>query len=632
MPQAWKAAPEVAKIARQIISESHPHLAETRVEFRFFDEEKKKLNHSIFGYAEIISGDKAYMATWMPDQFGEIVQPESFREPEPFFMISIWEKAWRNLMESQRLALVDHELCHCIIELDERNNPVLRLVGHDIEEFNAIVARHGLWMPHEEAFVKSIRTEQNSLFEPKKDSTAENHFLSEIAASVGAIGDIEVNIGDGKKVVARKSTTEENKVELTVVDGDRHTPIVASSHKRVAAKYQGMSNGVKCPPLNLLDNPEKLKNADENEVSETSSMIEAVLKDFRLKAEIQGVSHGPAVTRYEAVLNKGTHVRKVKALSDNIAMSLKAESVRIQAPIPGRDAVGFEIPNKVRQIVHLSDICGSEAFWNASALNFAVGMNLAGDPVISDLAAAPHFLVAGATGSGKSIALNSIITSLLMRNDPSTLRFVMIDPKRVELVQFDGIPHLMCPVVSQISDAPAILRAITREMDRRYMKFEEAKVRNIDSFNESATDRLPYIAVVIDELADLILMHKKEVETEITRIGQLARAAGIHLIVATQRPSVDVITDVIKANIPSRMGLTVASGVDSKVILDSMGAERLIGKGDMLLSTQNTPEPIRVQGCLVTEKEVTAICEYWKNSIATSSAIDGFSMVGGIGS
>jgi len=296
-------------------------------------------------------------------------------------------------------------------------------------------------------------------------------------------------------------------------------------------------------------------------------------------------------------------------------MALAASHVRVEAPIPGKSAIGVEVPNAQPSVVTLRELCDTAEFRdNPSRLLVALGQDVAGVSKYADLAKMPHLLIGGATNSGKSIGLATIITSLLMRNTPKDCRLVLIDPKRVELSLFDHVPHLMCPVVRDVKEAPGVLRAVWREMDRRYDMFAEAGVRNVDGWNEKASfqDRLPYIVVVIDELADMMIQAAAEVETSICRLAQLARATGIHLVIATQRPSVDVITGTIKANIASRIAFSVSSGIDSRTILDQVGAERLVGKGDMLFLPIDASKPVRVQGCYVGEREIEAVCEHWK--------------------
>lgn len=341
------------------------------------------------------------------------------------------------------------------------------------------------------------------------------------------------------------------------------------------------------------------------------------LSQFNVPATMDQVVIGPRLTQYQVYVPAGSSVKKISGLAQDIQMQLGVQSVRIEAPIPGKQAVGIEIPNSQPRTVGLEELVATESFMNSDKrLLMAVGLNLHGLPVYADLAAMPHLLIAGATGAGKSIGLASLICSLLLRNTPRDLRLIMIDPKKVELTLFEGLPHLMCPVIKDVKEAPGVLRALWREMDRRYDLLSELKVRNIDGYNAKVeeADRMPAIVCVIDELADLMLQARDEVETSIARLTQLARAVGIHMIVATQRPSVDIITGLIKANIPSRIGFKVSSMIDSRVVLDENGAEVLLGRGDLLFKSNEHPgAPVRVQSAFVSEVEIEEICNYWRD-------------------
>lgn len=373
--------------------------------------------------------------------------------------------------------------------------------------------------------------------------------------------------------------------------------------------------GYELPPLTVLHEPKPAPPRDAQEMQRNIETLENTLDQFGIEASVVEVATGPTITRYEIQLGPGVRVNRITALADNMAMDLAASQVRVEAPIPGKAAIGIEVPNKKATPVSLRELCALPAFTTAdSRLTIALGKDVSGEAVFADIATLPHLLIGGATNSGKSIGLATLITSLLMRNTPKEVRMVMIDPKRVELTLFDRIPHLMCPVIKDVKEAAGVLRAVWREMDRRYDLFSERGFRNIQAFNEQASfaDRMPYIVVIIDELADLMIQCGAEVETVIVRLAQLARAVGIHLVIATQRPSVDVITGLIKANIPSRMAFSVASQIDSRTILDSKGAEALIGRGDMLWSPINLNKPMRVQGCYVSEAEIAAICDHWR--------------------
>jgi len=367
------------------------------------------------------------------------------------------------------------------------------------------------------------------------------------------------------------------------------------------------------PPVDLLDDSPPTPERSADELNEKVEIIERTLQEFKIAANVVEIAHGPTVTRYEIELAPGIRVNKIVSLADNIAMSLAAINVRVEAPIPGKAAIGVEVPNRHRGLVGLKDVLGTPELVNhPSRLAFPLGLDVSGRPIVADLAAMPHLLVAGATNMGKSVMLNSLISSLLFRTTPRELKMILIDPKRVELSLFDGIPHLICPVIRDIRAAAGILRAAVQEMERRYDKLSNKGTRNIQGYNDMVEprDHMPYIIIVVDELADLMMQAAPEVEGSICRIAQLARAVGIHLVIATQRPSVDVVTGTIKANIASRVAFAVSSHVDSRTVLDQNGAERLVGKGDMLFRPIDAPKPVRIQGAHVSEHEVKRLVEH----------------------
>jgi DNA segregation ATPase FtsK/SpoIIIE, S-DNA-T family len=383
--------------------------------------------------------------------------------------------------------------------------------------------------------------------------------------------------------------------------------------------------GYQLPAINILQEPDEKPKRTAHEMQRNIETIEGTLEQFGIDANVVEVATGPTITRYEIQLGPGIRVARIVSLADNIAMDMAASQVRVEAPIPGKAAIGLEIPNATSSMVKIRELVESKEFMDhPSRLCVALGKDVGGVNRYADLTKMPHLLIAGATNSGKSIGLATLITSLLMRNTPKDVRLVMIDPKRVELTLFDQIPHLLCPVIKDVKEAPGVLRAVWREMDRRYDLLSEKGVRNIDGWNAKASyqDKMPYIVVIIDELADLMIQAKAEVETSIVRLAQLARAVGIHLVIATQRPSVDVITGTIKANIPSRVAFAVASQIDSRTILDSKGAEALIGRGDMLYMPIDATKPVRVQGCYVSEAEIEQICNHWRSQESPSYAFD----------
>ena len=377
------------------------------------------------------------------------------------------------------------------------------------------------------------------------------------------------------------------------------------------------------PPFSLLDKGERRRNDEtERELKETAHRLQETLRTFGVQVTVTDISQGPTVTRYELRPDKGVKVSKIINLSDDIKLRLAATDIRIEAPIPGKSAIGIEVPNKTETTVHLRDLLESQDFRRYDGrLPFAVGKDLGGRTVISDISRMPHVLIAGATGSGKSVCINTIILSILYRTSPDQVRLLLIDPKVVELSVYKKIPHLMVPVVTDARKASAALNWAVAEMEKRYHLFAAANVRDLAGFNALVTksikegtdpgfEILPRLVIIVDELADLMMVAKSEVETAIVRLAQLARAAGIHLIIATQRPSVNVITGIIKANMPSRIAFAVTSQVDSRTILDMGGAEKLLGKGDMLFFPQNYQKPARIQGAFVSDDEVLRVVDF----------------------
>lgn len=370
------------------------------------------------------------------------------------------------------------------------------------------------------------------------------------------------------------------------------------------------------PPFRLLGKPNSAgKSGDQNDYMQTARKLEATLESFGVRAKVLEVVRGPAVTRYEIQPDIGVKVSRIVNLTDDIALALAAKDIRMEAPIPGKSAIGIEVPNNEVSIVTMREVMETTIFQEAeSKLSVAFGRDISGQTIIGNLAKMPHLLVAGATGSGKSVCINGIITSILYKAKPDEVKFLMVDPKMVELNVYNGIPHLLAPVVTDPKRASLALKKIVVEMEKRYELFSKSGTRNIEGYNKLMKDNLPavlpFIVVIVDELADLMMVAANDVEEAITRLAQMARAAGIHLIIATQRPSVDVITGVIKANIPSRIAFGVSSNVDSRTILDMAGAEKLLGRGDMLFMPMGSSKPIRVQGAYLTDQEVENIVDY----------------------
>jgi S-DNA-T family DNA segregation ATPase FtsK/SpoIIIE len=377
------------------------------------------------------------------------------------------------------------------------------------------------------------------------------------------------------------------------------------------------------PPIEqILDSGQRTQH-DEALDHERATLIEETLKSFGAPVKVVEINRGPTITQFGVepdfieTRNGRMRVRvsKIVSLADDLALALSARTVRIQAPVPGKGFVGLEVPNEHINPVMLRDVLESEAFRRLdSPLRFALGKNVAGQAIAYDLASMPHLLIAGATGSGKSVCVNALICCFLMNNTPDDLRLIMVDPKRVELSGYNGIPHLLAPVVVELEKVVSVLQWVTREMDMRYRKLSEAGARNIVEYNlrQPPDRRLPYLVVIIDELADLMMLAPDETERTIARLAQMARATGIHLVIATQRPSVEVVTGLIKANFPARIAFAVAANVDSRVILDQPGAERLLGRGDMLFQAPDAPAPIRLQGVFVSDQEIFQLVSYWQ--------------------
>jgi S-DNA-T family DNA segregation ATPase FtsK/SpoIIIE len=373
----------------------------------------------------------------------------------------------------------------------------------------------------------------------------------------------------------------------------------------------------KLPAVSLLDTVTARRERMADEIKRNVKVIETTLQTFGVECKVVGVNPGPAVTQYEVQPGPGVQVKRITALQNDLSLALAAAPLRIEAPIPGKSAVGIEVPNKSASLVTIREVIETAAFREGTnKLALGLGNDVSGQSIVADLTRMPHLLIAGATGQGKSVCINALITSLLFQVTPDHLRLLLIDPKRVELTGYNGLPHLALPVLVESHQAAAALRWAVAEMDRRYKLFSAEGVRNIAGYNDKATLKLartlPYIVIVIDELADLMMVAAGEIEELICRIAQLARAVGIHLIIATQRPSADIITGLIKANIPSRIAFAVGSQVDSRVILDTSGAEKLLGRGDMLYQPVDAGKPTRIQGAFVSDPEVEGVVNFWK--------------------
>ena len=435
--------------------------------------------------------------------------------------------------------------------------------------------------------------------------------------------------------MTRKLGRRRQEAEVAEREAAKTKPVskkTAPKKKKEAPAQPISKDGFQLPPMTLLATGGARRGSTEEELRDVAAELQGPLEDFGVMASVVGWVEGPTVTLFKVDLPSGVRVSKVTNLTDDIALALAAPGVRIFAPIPGTNYVGIEVPNRNRQMVYLPDVLAAAG---PGPLQVAIGEDVEGHAIVHDLAKMPHVLIAGTTGSGKSVEVNSMIMSILMRATPAEVRFIMVDPKRVEFAPYEGIPHLYVPVVTECREASSALSWAVAEMERRLKMFSKCGVRNIITFNEKARaaqaadeaaekrgeeppenpygEPIPYIVIIIDELADLMMNVGKEVEFSISRIAQLARAAGIHLIIATQRPSTNVVTGLIKANITCRIGLTVASGIDSRVILDSTGAENLIGMGDMLLAKPEYPKPIRIQGPYIPDDEIVAVVAHLKS-------------------
>lgn len=437
---------------------------------------------------------------------------------------------------------------------------------------------------------------------------------------------VPVVLPNEQETTAKSLVDSEKSSTNTIQDLKMENKTVAAV-KNVSAKEVGKSDAeYRFPPLELLQRSKTSATTKEDTIRQNAIKLQEVLKSFGVNVTMTNYSCGPSVTRYEMVPEQGVKVSKITGLADDIMMNLAAQSIRIEAPIPGKSAVGIEIPNGSRSGVGFRELIDTEKFIkHPSKISFAVGKDIEGNVVVEDIAKMPHLLIAGATGSGKSVCTNTLIMSILYKARPDEVKLILIDPKQVELKVYNGIPHLLTPVVTDPKKAAGALNWAVAEMTKRYQMFSECNVRNIQGYNdkvkeletsgmveEEKLEKMSQIVIIVDELADLMMVAKAEVEEAIVRLAQLARAAGIHLVIATQRPSVDVVTGLIKANVPSRIALSVSSGVDSRTIIDSVGAEKLLGNGDMLFYPTMYPKPVRVQGAYISDDEVVNVVEYLK--------------------
>ena len=447
--------------------------------------------------------------------------------------------------------------------------------------------------------------------EEVENSISEEEFINEKEKKEISYED---NTYNNKKEIKKEEIKEikEEKIEVKKVEELEDTKNLLS---QIEIGKREKPNNWQFPPLDFIKKPPSSKREiDEEEIDKKIKILIEKLQQFKIEGDVVRYYVGPIVTTFEFKPLPHIKVSKILALQDDLAMALKAQSIRIQAPIPGKDVVGIEIPNDKIETIYLREIIESDIFKKAkSSLTIALGKDVVGAPFVTDLKKLPHLLIAGTTGSGKSVGINAMILSLLYRNTPDELKFVMIDPKMLEFSIYNDIPHLLTPVITEPKKAIKVLNAMVKEMERRYKLMSKVKVKNIENYNAKVDEKLPYIVVIIDELADLMMTSGKDVEYSIARLAQMARASGIHLIVATQRPSVDVVTGLIKANLPSRISFKVGQKIDSKVILDQFGAESLLGRGDMLFTPPGSSKLIRLHAPFTTEEEIEKVVEFLKS-------------------
>jgi len=464
----------------------------------------------------------------------------------------------------------------------------------------------------------------------KKETVLENNIKDEIKPKQELKEDLQEEIQKFPKEIEEikeepiesekeeNFTKEEKSIEKDIATKVTHATELEDTKKLLSQIEIGQRNkpkGWKFPSLKFLtESPKTKKEINEAEIDKKIKILIEKLKQFKVEGDVVRYYVGPVVTTFEFKPLPHIKVSKILALQDDLAMALKAQSIRIQAPIPGKDVVGIEIPNEKQDIIYLREILESNIFQNSkSPLTLALGKDIVGAPFVTDLAKLPHLLIAGTTGSGKSVGINAMILSFLYKNSPDELKLIMIDPKMLEFSIYNDIPHLLTPVITEPKKAITALNAMVKEMEKRYKLMAKMKVKNIENYNKKADEKMPYIVIIIDELADLMMTSGKDVEYSIARLAQMARASGIHLIVATQRPSVDVVTGLIKANLPSRISFKVGQKIDSKVILDQFGAESLLGKGDMLFTPPGISGLIRLHAPFTSEDEIETIVEFLKS-------------------
>nr|TXF81582.1 DNA translocase FtsK [Alkalicoccus halolimnae] len=488
------------------------------------------------------------------------------------------------------------------VEVVEREEETFPAKEEKEKEGNLKAGSTGMTVPEEEAETEEAPPEKTAPIKPEPSSRKPQKLQpKKRSGGVKADKNRPAPIPEKKKPASEKEHTQKPfNVMMTPADRARF--------KKAARKQQ---SGYTFPDLNLLDIPPQIDNKQDEWARGMSAKLDETLSYFRVQAEVVTYTSGPSVTRFEIQPEPGVKINKIVQLTDDLKRSLAATEIRIEAPIPGKTTVGIEVPNPSPTPVMLRAVLRDKNFRDASSsLTVALGVDISGEAIVTDITSMPHGLIAGTTGSGKSVCVNSMLTSILYKSTPEEVRMLLIDPKMVELAPFNRVPHLAAPVITDTKEATAALNWAVEEMERRYQLFADAGARDLERYNKKAETKLPKLLIVVDELADLMMVAPQEVEDAICRIAQKARACGIHLLVATQRPSVDVITGLIKANIPSRIAFSVSSQADSRTILDSGGAERLLGRGDMLFHPNSSPKPTRIQGTFVTDDEIDRVIDH----------------------
>lgn len=586
----------------------------------YFQEGKKYSFHATDTKIATLKGFDSYferVQTECEEELNNELKEKSYSEtnlPEKGEWMSVLRKEPESVVPGQLAHLVStqpiSETCsiqdntqaeeNISLNLDEKG-PTLK----EIENFQGKLSLKNMENNEEKNITESLNSFENEIEDCLEMTDAE-------LQNIGPESIVQEL--DTKDIISQEDLPDSNQQVTTLESPEFDT---ATNQECLKVSLQDQQKTWTLPDLELLDTIPDIPVVYD---TDTQKKLEQVLADFGVQAKVIRVTRGPVITRFELAPAPGVKISRIVHLADDIALGLAARDVRIEAPIPGKAAIGIEVPNKHPRPVPFREVMETTPFQeNPSKLKTALGKDISNQPVIADLKKMPHILIAGATGSGKSVCITSLINSILFNARPEEVKFLMVDPKMVELSIYNGIPHLLAPVVTDPKKAAAALKWIVKEMETRYELFAAAGVRDIERYNrqkaaesENEASALPWIVVIIDELADLMMIAANEVEEAICRLAQMARAAGIHLVIATQRPSVDVITGVIKANIPSRVSFAVSSQIDSRTILDATGAEKLLGKGDMLYSPQGLNKPMRVQGCFVSDDEVQRVISYWK--------------------